>query len=182
MVQMKRFYTKSAAETHALGMALGQAIRSTTVLSEGRAWDEPLVIALHGELGAGKTLITQGLAQSLGVATRVTSPTFVFVNEYTTAIDKVLVHIDSYRLGDAPDDAAIEALGFGVEEILTNEEAIVVIEWAERLHDLLPADHLAITLTYTAATPDEREIFCAAHGSVSRAILVALVNHVSISP
>lgn len=171
--------THTTMATHRVGVALGQALQQLMPA-------ETIVVALHGNLGAGKTLLTQGIAAGLGVTERVTSPTFVFVNEYATATDKVLVHIDSYRLSEAPvpdvdpisgidDAAALEAFTFGFEEILAREDAIVVIEWAERLSALLPADHLSITLDYTPTTPDERSITLEVHGTVSHELLSAAV-------
>ncbi|MCB0190252.1 MAG: tRNA (adenosine(37)-N6)-threonylcarbamoyltransferase complex ATPase subunit type 1 TsaE, partial [Caldilineaceae bacterium] len=113
----------------------------------------------------------QGIAAGLDIAEKVTSPTFIFVNEYETPAGYTLIHIDSYRLGDEPDAAVREAFTFGLDEILNRDDAIVVIEWADRLTDLLPADHLQITLTYTDDLPDQRQIAAVAHGPVSAALL-----------
>ena len=154
-------------ETHALGRRLGEAIATTN--STG------IVIALNGNLGAGKTALTQGIAIGLGITTRVTSPTFVFVNEYPITTGQTLVHVDSYRLGEAPDEVALEAFTFGLDEILSRDDVIVVIEWADRLHELLPTDHLQITLTYRVDLPDQREICCMAFGPISSALLGAIV-------
>lgn len=95
------------------------------------------VVALHGELGAGKTCFAQGLAAALGVSGPVTSPTFTIVNEYPTARAR-LVHMDLYRLHD-PD----EVLAMGFEEYLDGH-TIMAIEWPERAGDLLPADTLHV--------------------------------------
>lgn len=158
--------TRSVAETYAFGRMLGQAVIDLSI--------QALVMALNGNLGAGKTALTQGIAAGLGITNRVTSPTFVFVNEYAIPTGQTLIHIDSYRLGEVPDDAALEAFTFGLDEILGRDDLIVVIEWAERLQDLLPADHLQISLTYTEATPDTRTIRCTAHGPVAAALLASI--------
>jgi len=124
--------THSAAETRELGGQLGR------LLQPGH------VVALIGELGAGKTCLTQGIAAGLGVERAVTSPTFIMVNEYPTARASRLCHVDCYRLAV---DGAREALGIGLDELL-HGEAICVVEWADRIELLLPPDHLRVTLTY----------------------------------
>ncbi len=109
-----------------------------------------LVIALHGDLGAGKTTFVQGLAAGLGVRERVTSPTFILANEYQTPRGWRLVHVDAYRLAERGAD---EAAAFGLEELLDATDTIVAIEWAERVADLLPADCLQIWLQAEEAAP-----------------------------
>lgn len=154
--------TASPAQTHALGRRIG------LVGQPG------LVIALHGELGAGKTALTQGIAAGLGVSERVTSPTFTLVNRYATARGLDLVHIDCYRLGESADEALAEAATFGLDEILVDENAIIVIEWAERVAQLLPADHLAVTIVQPDADAQRRQLSFRATGPASTAVLVAL--------
>jgi tRNA threonylcarbamoyladenosine biosynthesis protein TsaE len=161
--------TTSVAETHAFGQRLGEIFVQTNT--------RPLVVALSGNLGAGKTALTQGIAAGLGISARVTSPTYIFVNEYPTPTGQTMVHIDSYRLGEAPDEAALEAFTFGLEEILEREETIVIIEWADRVADLLPVDHLHIALTYTDDQPDRREICCTAYGPVSSAVILSTAKN-----
>jgi tRNA threonylcarbamoyladenosine biosynthesis protein TsaE len=142
-----------------------------------------MVIALYGDLGTGKTTLTQGIAQGMGITARVTSPTFTLVNEYRGETPDGrglrLIHVDTYRLGDTPEQAVLEAETFGLDEILDGDAsgkgngAVVVIEWAERIASRLPPDHLRIEITHTNAGSDVREINCSAFGSVSAAILVA---------
>ena len=106
----------SPAATESLGEAWGRAAQSG------------LVIALSGDLGAGKTQLVRGLARGLGVTARVHSPTFTLVNEYGGGRLK-LFHLDLYRL-----ETAAQILSAGVEEFLS-PDGVAVIEWAERLED-----------------------------------------------
>jgi len=113
---MATFISHSPAETESLGEAWGRAAQSG------------LVIALSGDLGAGKTQLVKGLAHGLGVTARVHSPTFTLVNEYGGGRLK-LFHLDLYRL-----ETAAQILSAGVEEFLS-PDGVAVIEWAERLED-----------------------------------------------
>ncbi len=108
------FISHSPAETEALGEAWGRDAQSG------------LVIALSGDLGAGKTQLVKGLARGLGIAKRVHSPTFTLVNEYTGG-RLPLFHLDLYRL-----ETRAQILSSGVEEYL-NPAGVAVIEWAERI-------------------------------------------------
>ena len=109
-------FSHSPAETEALGERFGRAAKC--------GW----VIALTGELGAGKTQFVRGLARGLGVSVRVHSPTFTLVNEYGGGRLK-LFHLDLYRL-----ETRGQILSAGVEEFLS-PDGVAVIEWAERLED-----------------------------------------------
>ena len=93
-----------------------------------------VVLALHGDLGSGKTCFVQGLAAALGIDRPVTSPTFTLVHEYRGA--RALVHVDLYRIRDSND-----ALMLGLEEYF-EAEGITAVEWAERAADLFPPDTL----------------------------------------
>ena len=106
--------SKNAADTEALGEAWAREARP--------GW----VIALSGDLGAGKTQLVKGLARGLGVTERVASPTFALVNEYTTG-RLPLYHLDLYRL-DSPE----QVRAAGLEEFL-RAPGVTVIEWPERL-------------------------------------------------
>lgn len=92
------------------------------------------VLALVGDLGAGKTTFTQGLAKALGVKKIVNSPTFVLLKIYKTKHPKIkqLVHIDAYRLGSGAD---LEAVGW---RDYLNQDSLVVIEWADKIKEVLP--------------------------------------------
>lgn len=108
--------THNAAETFALGKQMGAQ------LSGGE------ILLLDGPLGAGKTVFVKGLASALGVdPEEVTSPSFTLVNPYAGRLP--LFHIDLYRL----DEGASAAHAVDLEELLTDERAVIVIEWAERL-------------------------------------------------
>ena len=102
----------------------------------------PIVIALYGDLGAGKTFFTQALARALGVIEPVTSPTFTLINEYDLPKGGILFHVDVYRLHDAE----AEAIALGLEELF--DQGIVVIEWADRIVDLLPEARIDIHFEY----------------------------------
>jgi tRNA threonylcarbamoyladenosine biosynthesis protein TsaE len=139
--------------THEFGLRLG------ATLEPGQ------IVALSGDLGAGKTTLTQGLALGLGINARVTSPTFTLISQYGPGSRRLLlVHVDIYRLGDSAASAAAEAAGLGLEEILADavlpdshsDGAIVVIEWADRVASLLPAGTLHINLAPIPANADAR--------------------------
>ena len=102
------------------------------------------VLALHGELGAGKTTFTQTLAKKLGVTDTVTSPTFVIMKLYELLNQSFqkLVHIDAYRI-EADDEMRV--LGF--DALLKEEGTLICIEWAENIEALLPEDVIHLTLT-----------------------------------
>lgn len=102
------------------------------------------MLALTGDLGAGKTVLTCGIALGLGIPMdQVSSPTFTLIQEYSGAIP--LIHVDLYRL-EGPSDIS----SLGLEEYFT-PNTIVLIEWAERFPKILPADHIIIFLEYGEA-------------------------------
>jgi tRNA threonylcarbamoyladenosine biosynthesis protein TsaE len=113
---MTTFISHSPAETESLGEKFGRVAQSGFVL------------ALTGDLGAGKTQFVRGLASGLGISARVHSPTFTLVNEYGGGRLK-LFHLDLYRL-----ETREQILSAGIEEYL-QPDAVSVIEWAERLED-----------------------------------------------
>lgn len=112
------------------------------------------ILALSGELGSGKTTFIQGLARGLGIKKRIVSPTFVFIRQYSVnhqTLVKKLYHVDLYRIDKAPD-----VRGLGLEEIFADPEAIVVIEWADRIKEILPKKRIDINFEYL--TGDQRRI------------------------
>lgn len=108
--------TRSAGETFNLGKQIGAQLTGGEIL------------LLNGPLGAGKTVFVKGIAAALNIdPEEVTSPSFTLVNPYTGRMP--LFHIDLYRL----DEGAAAAHAVDLEELLNNEQAVVVIEWAERM-------------------------------------------------
>lgn len=128
--------THKADETLALGAALGRLLTAGDCL------------LLQGPLGAGKTRLTQGIAQGMGLTAAVTSPTFVLVNEYRGPVP--LYHIDLYRI-----ETTAEADDLGLDEYFYGD-GVSVVEWPERAPGALPPEHLLIRLDYTGE--DERSI------------------------
>jgi tRNA threonylcarbamoyladenosine biosynthesis protein TsaE len=127
------FLSTGTAETRAFGTRLAQQLRAGDV------------VLLHGDLGAGKTTLTQGIAQGLGVTEPVQSPTFTLVGEhlgYTAGGDPIrLYHLDLYRLGGEDDLADI-----GFDDLLAPRGGISVIEWPERAGTWLPDRYILITI------------------------------------
>ena len=95
-----------------------------------------MIICLDGELGSGKTVFTKGIANALGIDETITSPTFTIIKEYDGELP--LYHMDVYRLDGNTD-------GIGIEEYFT-KGGVVVIEWANTIKDILPAERLEIKI------------------------------------
>ena len=130
------FFTSSEAETEALGERLGRA------LPPGGA-----VIALYGELGAGKTAFVRGLGRALGAEDDVTSPTFTIVNEYRG--DRELFHFDMYRLAGAE-----ELFGIGWDDYLARE-GVCAVEWSENVEDAFEGDEIVVRIEKRGETGRE---------------------------
>lgn len=120
---------------------------------------EATVIGLYGELGAGKTTFTQGLAQALGVGGIIVSPTFVIEKIYDLPDKnkmggknkfKRLIHIDAYRL-----EHSDELLHLGFRDIISDSENLILIEWPERVSSIMP-EHICIKFAHISE--NEREI------------------------
>ena len=99
------------------------------------------VIALQGDLGAGKTVISRGVASGLGITEPVTSPTFTVAQEYHTPDGHWLYHLDMYRIDDE-----MSAVAFGIEEYLFSPTAITLVEWPERIAKLLEGKKSCVTI------------------------------------
>jgi tRNA threonylcarbamoyladenosine biosynthesis protein TsaE len=128
----------SADQTQRLGERLGRLLQPGDV------------VCLQGDLGSGKTCLTQGIARGLGVGQSVTSPTFIIINEYALPGAALkLRHIDLYRIA-----RLAEARALGLEDYLNGDD-ICVVEWAERVLELLPAERLWVTLRYVNDTQRE---------------------------
>ena len=114
-----------------------------------------VVVGLSGDLGSGKTSFVQGVARTLGVEEHVTSPTFILERIYKlggeTSKWKYLVHIDCYRL-----DSAQELKNLGFEELASEPENLILIEWPERIVGALPKD--IITLKFEFIDENTRKI------------------------
>jgi tRNA threonylcarbamoyladenosine biosynthesis protein TsaE len=125
-----KLISDSREQTLEVGRLIG------TVLERGD------IVALIGELGSGKTCLTQGMAKGLGVEENVpvVSPTFTLINEYPGKIP--LIHLDVYRLSGPRD---LEDMGY--EEYFEGG-GIIVIEWAEKIRDILPAKTLFVSMRY----------------------------------
>ena len=131
--------------TRAIGRALGREARPGTL------------IALIGELGAGKTQLAKGVAEGLDVPSVVNSPTFVLMNEHVGRLR--LYHVDAYRLAQPE-----EALDAGLIED-RQSDGVVVVEWADRLEGWLPAERLEITISDDGADPSVRTLRWVASGT-----------------
>jgi tRNA threonylcarbamoyladenosine biosynthesis protein TsaE len=147
------FVSTSVTQTERLGIRLGELLEPRDV------------VCLSGELGAGKTALARGIGRGWGAPLRVTSPTFVLVNEYPRPRDGcILYHVDCYRLERAADIGTA-----GLEDIL-DDEAAVIVEWPEHIIDLLPADRLWVTLVYDS--PTRRRLRFSAAGPRSADLLL----------
>jgi tRNA threonylcarbamoyladenosine biosynthesis protein TsaE len=102
------------------------------------------IVCMEGELGTGKTCLAQGIGQGMGIVEPITSPTFTLVAEHRPPLPTpILYHIDLYRLNEAVD----EALALGLADYLLGD-GVCVIEWAERIETVLPAERLWIALRH----------------------------------
>ena len=146
--------SRSINETQNLGQKLGGWI------------NQPLVIALTGDLGSGKTALVQGLASGLEVPAEyyITSPTFTLINEYPGRYP--LVHVDLYRLENIHDFEDI-----GLDDLMY-DQAVIAIEWADKLSDGLPAEHLAITMEIIDTDCRKLSLVASGHNEVN--LIIAL--------
>lgn len=133
--------TENREETHVLGEKLGRAAR------------ENMVFLLEGDLGAGKTTLTQGIARGLGIRRNVTSPTFTILKVYQGRMP--LYHIDAYRL-----EGMVQDLGF---EELMEDDSLTVIEWSQFVSWLIPDEYLRVTITLLE--DDRRRFVMEANGT-----------------
>ncbi len=128
------FLSSSPAATFSLGKQVGERLEAGSIL------------ALIGELGCGKTLFTKGLCVGLGVPERyVTSPTFVFINEYLGRLP--VFHIDLYRLNTIDEEFDIGILDY----LAKADTGVIVVEWAEKILSLLPDDYLRVQFQVLSA-------------------------------
>ena len=126
---MKVKHTYSALETENLGYELGLLLKE----------EHKIVILLDGDLGAGKTTFTKGLARGSGVEEIVNSPTFTIMKKYLTKdYRRVLYHLDLYRLDHAGDD-------FDLEEYIDGQ-GMIVVEWPYQVAEFIPKDYLLVQI------------------------------------
>ncbi len=123
------YYTNSDRETEAVGEEFGRRIADGTV------------VAMYGDLGAGKTAFVRGMARGMGITERVSSPTFTIVNEYLG--DRTLIHFDMYRLGSSD-----ELFDIGWEDYLARG-AVCAVEWSENVEDAFYGDEIRLTIEKT---------------------------------
>lgn len=133
---MIRVASKSVADTHAVATLVEPLLRTGDV------------ILLGGQLGAGKTAFTQGLARAMGITETVTSPTFTLVRNYDGPQGRRLLHVDLYRL-----EHLQEVVDLGLSELI-EESSVSVIEWGEVATPVLPPDYLDIRIGFGAGDND----------------------------
>lgn len=132
------FMTNTTQQTEALGCALGQRLQAGEI------------VAYYGDLGAGKTAFTRGLARGLGIREPVTSPTYTIVNEYESG-RLPLFHFDLYRLSGADD-----LFDIGWEDYL-RRGGICAVEWSERVPEVLEGA-IRVTILADAEAPEQRTV------------------------
>lgn len=158
--------TKSAEETK----SLGRKIAADLVIDHRPLAIKPLIFALTGDLGSGKTTFVQGFAQGLGIKTRIISPTFIIVRKYLLPVTShspsqrlsraggpslvtSFYHIDLYRLEK---DVEKEIINLGVDEIWNTPGNVVAIEWAEKIASVIPKE--AVWIKFGTLGEEERRI------------------------
>ncbi|MCR9198503.1 MAG: tRNA (adenosine(37)-N6)-threonylcarbamoyltransferase complex ATPase subunit type 1 TsaE [Planctomycetaceae bacterium] len=155
MGESLRFVSQSLEQSDRFGRALAQSLLPG------------LTVALNGELGAGKTALVRSVSSYLGAdPDQVNSPTFVLLQLYVDGRLPV-AHFDTYRLGDVD-----EFLAIGGEDYLLDEETVCFVEWAERISDALPPDHLQIRIAHAGESSRRYEVLAA--GPQSRRVLQEL--------
>jgi tRNA threonylcarbamoyladenosine biosynthesis protein TsaE len=157
---------------------LEKLAENVLILATEKKYNHATVLALQGELGAGKTTFTKSLARILGITDSVTSPTFVIQKTFSInsansenddknlvtenkALAKAfsnnsfaqLIHIDSYRL-----DLSAELAHLGWHDLLNQKENLIVVEWPERIADILPMQYILLKFTHVDETTREVEV------------------------
>lgn len=151
--QSLEFVSRNADQTRRLGARLGQ-------LLEGGE-----VVCLEGQLGAGKTVLAQGIGRGWGATDRLISPTFVLMRQHRRPTgDQLLLHVDFYRLQGEED-----AVGLGLEDWMGSPEVVVLIEWPDRAPGILPQERLWIRLS--AAGQGRRRLLFTAQGPAYQKLL-----------
>jgi len=146
--------TSTVEETQGIAEALGRVLRQAVLRDR-----TPVIVALEGPLGSGKTCFVQGLGKGLGAGGAVRSPTFTLIHEHPG--DVPLNHVDLYRLG------AADVEGLGLEEVI-DVPGVTAIEWAERAADVLPRERLLIELQFGEGVSERRLRIIPAGGRYER--------------
>lgn len=133
---MQTFISRSEAQTEAVGEQFAKNLADGTV------------VAMYGDLGAGKTAFVRGMARGMGLTCRVSSPTFTIVNEYCG--ERELIHFDMYRLNDSD-----ELFDIGWEDYLARG-AVCAVEWSEKVDDAFYGDETVVCIEKLGDT--ERKI------------------------
>lgn len=136
----EQILTRSAIETKNLAKNLAKELPVGTI------------VALIGDLGSGKTTFAQGFAEGLDIFESIVSPTFKLVSEYDGEKCK-LIHVDTYRL-----DGIEDFLNICGEDIITTPGAIILIEWADKIIDILPPETVQINFQRVLNTENDREL------------------------
>lgn len=148
-----KYTTHNLEETYFVAKELAEALE--------RAEDRATVVGLYGELGAGKTAFVQGLAKAFGLVETTASPTFVIEKIYDLPSQNQdgrnnrfskLIHIDAYRL-----EHSNELLHLGWEKINSDRDNLIVVEWPERVSDIMPG-HIVIKLSHVSECVREIDI------------------------
>jgi tRNA threonylcarbamoyladenosine biosynthesis protein TsaE len=151
--------SQSSEDTRRRGYQLGQCLAAGDV------------ICLSGDLGAGKTTLAAGIGQGWGSQLPLTSPTFVIVHQHQRHQDRqILYHLDAYRLQGSADADSI-----GLDDIFDGQ-AVVLIEWAERIQTDLPPDYLWISLVIPDANPESRQITLTPQGDHAKTLCETLAH------
>lgn len=147
------FRLDNLAATHRLGAAIGKRLRAGDL------------VTLAGDLGAGKTELVRGIAAGMNLATQVSSPTFALIHEHSGPI--TLIHVDAYRLSAGGDlsDA-------GLDDYLRGQN-VVVVEWPDRIEEVLPAERLAMELAEPASAGNAARVLTAQAAGERYAALLA---------
>ena len=151
-------------QMRALGAALGSALGSVS---------SPVVVAIRGELGAGKTTLVGGLLNSLGLAGPARSPTYTLIEPYELG-GRTIHHLDLYRLVDPSE---VEALG--VRDLLV-DNAVLLIEWPEQGGDFVPPADIGIAIVYSSAPATGREVTVASHTPAGGQVLAAFEGAIKL--
>ena len=154
-------HTERPEDTFQVGAVIGQTLPAGSV------------VCLYGDLGAGKTKLTQGIGSGLGVKEPINSPTFTLINLYQGRLP--LYHLDLYRLVE-PEE--LEELGW---EDYIYGEGIAVIEWPEKLHGQLPASYLKIRLDQMeTATEEQRQLIIEGIGRAGSELMHLILANLAV--